>query len=42
MKSMRQLSISSVVLGTQRVNTKQALYSTMKGKEQAKNDARER
>ncbi|MDE1178190.1 MAG: VWA domain-containing protein [Edaphobacter sp.] len=38
-KATKQLPISSVVLSTQRVDTKQALYNTMKGKEQAKNDA---
>jgi VWFA-related protein len=38
-KVTKQLPISSVVLSTQRVDTKQALYTTMKGKEQAKNDA---
>lgn len=38
-KMIKQLPISSVVLSTQRVDTKQALYNTMKGKEQAKNDA---
>jgi len=38
-KVTRQLPISSVVLSSQRVDTKQALFNTMKGKEQAKNDA---
>ncbi|HEY8997008.1 MAG TPA: VWA domain-containing protein [Edaphobacter sp.] len=38
-KVTKQLPISSVVLSTQRVDTKQALYNTMKGKELAKNDA---
>jgi VWFA-related protein len=38
-KVTRQLPISSVVLSNQRVDTKQALFNTMKGKEQAKNDA---
>ena len=38
-KETRRLPISSVVLSSQRVDTKQALYNTMKGKEQAKNDA---
>jgi VWFA-related protein len=38
-KVMKQLPISSVVLSTQRVDPKQALYNTMKGKELAKNDA---
>jgi VWFA-related protein len=38
-KATKQLPISSVVLSNQRVDTKQALFNTMKGKEQAKNDA---
>lgn len=38
-KETKRLPISSVVLSNQRVDTKQALYNTMKGKEQAKNDA---
>ncbi|HTH54232.1 MAG TPA: VWA domain-containing protein [Edaphobacter sp.] len=38
-KETKRLPISSVVLSSQRVDTKQALYNTMKGKEQAKNDA---
>jgi len=38
-KAGKQLPISSVVLSNQRVDTKQALFNTMKGKEQAKNDA---
>jgi VWFA-related protein len=38
-KVTKQLPISSVVLSSQRVDTKQALFNTMKGKEQAKNDA---
>lgn len=38
-KAMKQLPISSVVLSNQRVDTRQALFNTMKGKEQAKNDA---
>jgi len=38
-KATTQLPISSVVLSNQRVDTRQALFNTMKGKEQAKNDA---
>jgi VWFA-related protein len=38
-KATKQLPISSVVLSNQRVDTRQALFNTMKGKEQAKNDA---
>lgn len=38
-KELKRLPISSVVLSSQRVDTKQALFNTMKGKEQAKNDA---
>jgi VWFA-related protein len=38
-KETKRLPISSVVLSNQRVDTKQALFNTMKGKEQAKNDA---
>jgi hypothetical protein len=38
-KTTKQLPISSVVLSNQRVDTRQALFNTMKGKEQAKNDA---
>lgn len=38
-KTTKQLPISSIVLSNQRVDTKQALYNTMKGKEQARNDA---
>jgi hypothetical protein len=38
-KEAKRLPISSVVLSSQRVDDKQALYNTMKGKEQAKNDA---
>jgi VWFA-related protein len=38
-KETKRLPISSVVLSSQRVDVKQALFNTMKGKEQAKNDA---
>ncbi len=38
-KETKRLPISSVVLSSQRVDTRQALFNTMKGKEQAKNDA---
>ncbi|MCL2660673.1 MAG: VWA domain-containing protein [Acidobacteriaceae bacterium] len=38
-KETKRLPISSVVLSNQRVDPRQALYNTMKGKEQAKNDA---
>ncbi len=38
-KEAKRLPISSVVLSSQRVDDKQALFNTMKGKEQAKNDA---
>lgn len=38
-KATKQLPISSVVLSNQRVDARQVLFSTMKGKEQAKNDA---
>ncbi|HWZ51155.1 MAG TPA: VWA domain-containing protein [Granulicella sp.] len=38
-KATKQLPISSVVLSNQRVDTRQALFNTMKGKEQAKNDS---
>jgi VWFA-related protein len=38
-KQTKRLAISSVVLSNQRVDTRQALFNTMKGKEQAKNDA---
>lgn len=38
-KEVKRLAISSVVLSNQRVDAKAALYNTMKGKEQAKNDA---
>lgn len=38
-KETKKLPISSVVLSNQRVDAKAALYNTMKGKEQAKNDA---
>ncbi len=38
-KVTKQLPISSVVLSSQRVDNNQALYNTMRGKEQAKNDA---
>jgi VWFA-related protein len=38
-REVKKLPISSVVLSSQRVDTKTALYNTMKGKDQAKNDA---
>ncbi len=38
-KETKRLPISSVVLSNQRVDTHQALFNTMKGKDQAKNDA---
>lgn len=38
-KEVKKLPISSVVLSNQRVDTKAALFNTMKGKDQAKNDA---
>ncbi len=38
-KETKRLPISSVVLSSQRVDTHQALFNTMKGKDQAKNDA---
>jgi VWFA-related protein len=38
-KQTKRLAVSSVVLSNQRVDTRQALFNTMKGKEQAKNDA---
>lgn len=38
-KETKRLPISSVVLSSQRVDTRQALFNTMKGKEQAKSDA---
>lgn len=38
-KESRRLPISSVVLSNQRVDTRQALFNTMKSKDQAKNDA---
>ena len=38
-REVKKLPISSVVLSSQRVDAKAALYNTMKGKEQAKNDA---
>ncbi|MBB5056827.1 VWFA-related protein [Granulicella aggregans] len=38
-KETTRLAISSVVLSNQRVDPKAALYNTMKGKDQAKNDA---
>jgi hypothetical protein len=39
-KEMTHVPISSVVLSSQRVDTKDALYNTNKGKEQIKNDAK--
>jgi VWFA-related protein len=38
-KEVKKLPISSVVLSNQRVDTKSALFNTMKGKDQAKADA---
>ncbi len=38
-KETKRVPISSVVLSSQRVNDKEALYNTAKGKDQAKNDA---
>jgi VWFA-related protein len=38
-KETKRLAISSVVLSNQRVDPKAALYNTMKGKDQAKNNA---
>ncbi|MEG9431615.1 VWA domain-containing protein [Terriglobus sp. ADX1] len=38
-KETKKLPISSVVLSNQRVDTKSALFNTMKGKDQAKSDA---
>ena len=38
-KETNKLPISSVVLSNQRVDTKAALFNTMKGKDQVKNDA---
>ena len=38
-KETKKLPISSVILSAQRVDTKGALFNTMKGKDQAKNDA---
>lgn len=38
-KEAKKLPISSVVLSSQRIDTKAALFNTMKGKDQAKNDA---
>ena len=38
-RETKKLPISSVVLSNQRVDTKAALYNTMKGKDQAKNNA---
>jgi hypothetical protein len=38
-KDVKKLPISSVVLSNQRVDTKSALFNTMKGKDQAKADA---
>jgi VWFA-related protein len=39
MKEMKRIPISSVVLSSQRVDQKSALFNTMSGKDQAKNDA---
>lgn len=38
-KETKKLPISSVILSNQRVDTKSALFNTMKGKDQAKSDA---